>query len=131
MSYTIDDLHRALVKWGNAHPEREGEWDDEDDPIDDEPDNNAWHLILEALESGEKKIDLPDIGTLHLAESFGGEGEGDRYWFAFSITDANGQQRWFRRDGWYASHYGGEYEGPTTEVHPVQTIITVYQELKK
>lgn len=69
---------------------------------------------------------LPGIGRAVIVDEFGGEGQGDQYWLVFKVTEADGTERLFRRNGWYASYSGGEYDGPTEEVQPVQKTITVY-----
>lgn len=71
-------------------------------------------------------VEFPGIGRIEMVESFGGEGEGDQYWFVFKITDADGNVRFFRRNGWYASFNGGYYDGPTEEVKPAEKTITVW-----
>lgn len=66
------------------------------------------------------------FGRATLVEAFGGEGSGDQYWFVFKITNP-GDERLFRRDGWYASYEGGEYDGPTEEVKPVVRPVTFFE----
>lgn len=69
---------------------------------------------------------LPNIGWVTIVDYFGGEGEGDQYWFVFQVEDADGT-RLFRRNGWYQSYDGGHYDGPTEEVKPVEKTITVFE----
>ncbi|OHU63987.1 hypothetical protein [Mycobacteroides chelonae] len=66
------------------------------------------------------------FGHIEVVDSFGGESQGDQYWFVFKITDDNGGVRYFRRDGWYASFDGGYYDGPTNEVVEQEKTITVW-----
>lgn len=42
------------------------------------------------------------------------------------MLDEAGDERLFRRNGWYASYSGGYFEGPTEEVAEAQQLITVY-----
>jgi hypothetical protein len=61
-------------------------------------------------------------------EEYGGEGQGDDYWFVFSIHNADSPTRktYWKIYGWYASHAGGELEY-ITEVKPVQVTRTEWQ----
>ncbi|WNM66297.1 hypothetical protein SEA_CULVER_17 [Gordonia phage Culver] len=80
--------------------------------------------------SEKQGVDIPGIGNAVLAESFGGEGQGDKLWFVFKITDDTGEVRYFRKNGWYQSYSGGEYDGPTEEVEPAEKTITVWNKKK-
>jgi hypothetical protein len=55
-------------------------------------------------------------------ENFGGEGKGDDTWVVFQL----GTQL-FRKSGYYASHYGTDWDGPLEEVRPVQKMVTFYE----
>lgn len=56
-------------------------------------------------------------------ENYGGEGQGDDYWVVFSIKK-EGDEKYFKWDGWYASHDGGYLEN-LYEVTP--TVVEVIQ----
>lgn len=43
-----------------------------------------------------------------------------------SVTIKIGDQ-YFRKEGYYASHYGYDWDGPLREVVPVEKIVTVYE----
>ena len=43
-----------------------------------------------------------------------------------SVTIKIGDQ-YFRKEGFYASHYGYDWDGPLLEVVPVEKIVTVYE----
>jgi hypothetical protein len=118
MSYTIDDIGAAV---GRLHDE---DWDEE---YHDDASNTAWDSFCEAISWGDKVAILPNIGTARIVDDFGGEGSGDDFWFVFTITDEHDQVRTFKRNGWYASHDGGYYEGPTEEVHGVDKVVTVWE----
>jgi hypothetical protein len=55
-------------------------------------------------------------------DDFGGEGQGDDIWVVIRV----GTQL-FEKSGYYASHYGSDWEGPFTEVQAVQKTVTVYE----
>lgn len=54
--------------------------------------------------------------------SFGGEGQGDSLWVVVQV----GTQL-FRKSGYYASHYGSDWDGDFTEVRASQKTVTVYE----
>jgi hypothetical protein len=55
-------------------------------------------------------------------ERTGGEGQGDYASVVFQVGT-----QFFRKEGYYASHYGYDWDGTFSEVSPVQKTITVYE----
>lgn len=50
--------------------------------------------------------------TVEYVDGYGGEDCGREYWSVYSFTDnKTGEKVYVKFDGWYASHYGREYEG--------------------
>lgn len=75
---------------------------------------------------------LDEVGELSVGEDIlraeaqhGGEGEGDQYWFVFSV-ERGGEKYYFRWDGYYASCDGGHYEN-FSEVKAKQKTITIFE----
>lgn len=68
---------------------------------------------------------VPGLGTVSMEASFGGEGQGDDYWFVLKIEDGD-DTVYVRQDGWYASHVGGEYDGEFSKVDAKEKTILVY-----
>lgn len=64
--------------------------------------------------------------TLKCVEDFGGMDMGSERYVVFSMTDETGT-RYFRKDGFYQSHYGTDWDGEFREVKPVEKTITVYE----
>lgn len=58
--------------------------------------------------------------------SIGGEGEGDYRAIVFSIDS-----RLFRMSGYYASHYGTEWDGDLEEVEAYEKTVTDYRPVKR
>jgi hypothetical protein len=58
-------------------------------------------------------------------DSYGGEDQGSDYWRVYTFTDGM-QVVFIKFEGWYASHYGVDYQG-WKFVTPQQKTITVYQ----
>lgn len=104
------------VTYGGKHPRTY----DYPDTYED-----GWDSVKEY--SYNEGYDTP-IGLLKYVDEFGGEDQGSSYWFVFSLTQ-EGLTRTFKRHGWYASHDGGYYDGPTTEVKPVEKTIVVWEDV--
>lgn len=64
--------------------------------------------------------------TIKCLEDFGGMDMGSERYVVFSMTDETGT-RYFRKDGFYQSHYGTDWDGEFREVRPVEKTITVYE----
>lgn len=69
---------------------------------------------------------------LKLVDNFGGEDQGSEWWWVFSITDQEGNTVHTRLDGWYASHYGSEWEDTEAfyEVETAEKTITYWRAKK-
>jgi hypothetical protein len=74
-----------------------------------------------------EELDIPGVGTLRRVADFGGEGQGDDFWVVFSITDAEGGVRYFKKPGYYASYDGGYLDGDLLEVRPVERVVAFYE----
>lgn len=83
--------------------------------------------LLEFLEASRTRgVVIPDFGIAHLVEQYGGEGQGEQYWFVFKlVTDPH--ERYFKVDGYYASYDGGYYD-EIYEVFPKQVTVTQYEQ---
>lgn len=79
------------------------------------PDEGFWGLTrwgdFEELSNGQHVRIAGVDGPISLVESYGGEGMGDERWLVLKVGD-----RHFRKNGWYASHYGSSWEGDFEEV---------------
>ena len=73
------------------------------------------------------KTNYKEFFNLKELNRYGGEGCGDSYWFVFSLEYEN-EKKYFRRNGWYASYNGYEWND-YEEVKPVETTICVYESL--
>jgi hypothetical protein len=63
-----------------------------------------------------------EIEVETIADDCGGEGHGENVWLVIKVGD-----QLFEKTGYYASHYGTDWDGDFTEVHPVEKTITVYE----
>lgn len=134
MSYTIADIEELVEQTGWDYTYRRG----------DTERVSGWTEFMEYVHVSRKRWNsdtrgydpIPEseieyrhfegFGRIEVVDSFGGEGQGDQYWFVFKVTDDNGEARYFRRDGWYASFNGGYYDGPTEEVVAQEKTIQVW-----
>ena len=78
---------------------------------------------LEDVFSYSEAKQLPSY-TIKMEESYGGEGQGDDYWFVLSITESAilGEDLkdsiYIRFNGWYSSYNGTEWDGGFSIVYP-------------
>lgn len=81
-------------------------------------------LSERSCEDGES-IKINDIYSLTIADSFGGEGQGDQYWFVFSVDKDGVAESFWKVPGWYQSYNGGEYEfNGVHEVESREVVVT-------
>lgn len=58
----------------------------------------------------------------------GGEGNGDETWVVVQVTDVEtGDVTYYRKNGYYSSFDGTDWDGSFTEVTPSERTITVYE----
>ena len=66
---------------------------------------------------------VPSLGAyVTVVESFGGMDKGTTRWIVYKVGN-----RLFRKNGWYASHYGSEFDGDFSEVRAREKMVTVYE----
>jgi hypothetical protein len=99
-----------------------------EDPEDQYDDDWAGWMAVEECSYGDGH-ETP-IGHLSLVDQHGGEGQGDQYWIVVRLTQGD-VSRTFKKEGWYASHHGHEFDGfnsdTFSEVSQVQKTITVWE----
>lgn len=91
-----------------------------DDEFGDEFGDVDWHEMSWQSE----RVDLGDL-RFRTVENYGGEGQGDRYWFVFEVEYAD-QIVHYRVSGYYASYDGGYYE-EIQIVTPKDKMIVVWE----
>jgi hypothetical protein len=60
-----------------------------------------------------------------VVDSYGGEDQGSDYWCVWKFSKDN-EECFIKFQGWYASHYGTEYQGYKF-VTPAQKTVIVYE----
>ena len=105
MSFTSKEIEKAISDY------------EEENGLEDSYEQVFKSLISE----DEAEYDIPGIGKVEYAESYGGEGQGDEYWLVIKVG-----KQFFRVNGWYSSYEGGELDGTLEEVMPKQVVRTEY-----
>lgn len=82
-------------------------------------DDESWYVLEETGQSVELRGEKVEIVPV---ANYGGEGKGEERWVVARIGT-----QFFRKDGYYASHYGTDWDGEFYEVKPVEKTITVYE----
>jgi hypothetical protein len=111
--------------------------------LDGEDEYSNWDELDDALKGPYESIEDPTtphghryergpapvfpFGTVKVVQNFGGEGQGDRQWIVVKVTSPDGEEQFFRQDGYYSSYDGGEWDGSFDEVKAVQRTVTFYE----
>jgi hypothetical protein len=83
----------------------------------------SWHDVQDHFSTA---TEVEGLGTVETIDSDGGEGQGEVIYFVLKISDGD-TVRYFRKDGYYASHYGTDWDGSFAEVSAVQRTVTFWE----
>jgi hypothetical protein len=73
-------------------------------------------------------VELEGIGRVESILTEGGEGQGEKLYMILRLTTPEGDEQFFRADGYYSSYDGRDWDGAELyAVRPVQKTITVYE----
>jgi hypothetical protein len=110
---TVEEIGRALKNhtWGEEGAK---------------PGAYSWGYWCE-IEGDEAGENVPGVGTVKVLEDFGGEGQGEIRYYIFEITDLEGEIKLYKKDGYYASFHGTDWDGGFYEVVAREKVITVYE----
>lgn len=124
MTYTVDQLEEIIEGSGWLHT-----YTPYNSNVPKTYGTSGWGELVEALFWTTKSVNvIPDIGSLIGVEDHGGgEGSGEERWYVFSVTAEDGNVRHFRKNGYYASFVGSEFDGAFEEVQPAERTITVWE----
>ena len=96
------------------------------DIIFEELDKSSLKCMMQEYCEGDAQTALDNqLISWKVEDSYGGEDQGSDYWCVWKFSKGN-EQCFVKFYGWYASHYGTDYQGYKF-VRPVQKTITVYQ----
>jgi hypothetical protein len=94
--------------------------------IFEELDESSLKCMMQGYRVGDAETALDNQQIVYTVEdSYGGEDQGSDYWCVWKFSK-DGQECFVKFYGYYASHYGTDYQG-WTFVTPQQKTITVYQ----
>lgn len=60
-------------------------------------------------------------------ETSGGEGQGDHQHIVFKTTDVLNDVQYWKKEGYYNSYDGGEWDGDFGQVTPIERVVTFYE----
>jgi hypothetical protein len=103
MTYTAREVEHAVEEHDDFDGWGEIKW------------TNTGDVALTVTLNGES-VDVTKVAD------YGGEGQGDEIWVVVQVGD-----QLFRKDGYYASHYGSDWDGDFDEVFAHEKTITVYE----
>ena len=112
MSFTLDELKNALENYENENFDTSDFY------------HSVGYAKAEATSKWDGPQEIPGIGLAYGVETFGGEGQGDDIWVVFKVI---GDDRLFRKRGYYASHYGTDWDGALEEVEAFEKVVTDYR----
>lgn len=134
------DLFRAESPHASYHEGPRYEDFKHNEPVDHQEflDDASYDSFLGALDASDRGVLIPNIGQAFRVTQFGGEGEGDQYYYIFKVLSydtpdqlpSNGAEvvaeRFFKVSGYYASYDGGYYD-ELFEVKPVEKPVTFWE----
>lgn len=74
---------------------------------------------------GRKEYDLGEFGVAqYLDGETGGEGSAEYIWQVWQVTDGEGNVQFFKKEGYYMSYDGSNWDGELFEVEPYEKTVT-------
>lgn len=129
--YTKDEVERALLPYVGGYFDDMTEEEEAAAELHDSEDGEGWDgleykLKGKYLSEGESALTQVTIrgerAPISFVADFGGQGQGDEIWIVFKVGD-----QLFRKEGYYASHYGSDWDGDLCEVEAVERTVTFYE----
>lgn len=123
MTQTAQEIERAIDAWIETSPEVLTDWS-----TSYKYKIESWSDLISYAEdeapkakNGLRWMTIPGVdGAIRLKLRTGGEGQGEESYAVFELTGVPDCPRYFRREGYYASHDGFYYDGGFNEVSPVE-----------
>lgn len=86
----------------------------------------SWDEFEELLYDRMPSV-VPGLGVVTpLVVDGGGEGHGEHCELVFKLTGDDGTDQYFKKNGYYASFHGTDWDGSFYEVTPTEKTVTVY-----
>jgi len=131
VTYTVSELADALDSWTHEEPRsytnRLGE------TVNYTNTYVGWYGLDDYFEMDHPAFDLPGFGNVRAVEiDSGGEGHGENIHMIFAVQGPDdGEPRFFKKEGYYASFSGSTWDGDFYEVERSLELVTVYKKVKK
>lgn len=120
----VRDVERALAKFGYEEGPDVFEEEFPEHPSYGSYDTE-WDELSYMLDK-KGGVDVPGLGLVEKVDDYGGEGQGDDLWFVIKVTFPVGDDKFYRKSGYWVSHDGSYWDGEFEEVTPKQKTITVW-----
>lgn len=76
---------------------------------------------------GDRPEEIADLGTVTVVDTVGGsEGDGESQFVVIKVAQGE-TVRYFKKEGYYSSYGGSDWDGEIRSVWPSQKTITVYE----
>jgi hypothetical protein len=83
--------------------------------------SDFWH----EAHYGKEDYDLGEFGVAkYVVGETGGEGSAEYIWQVWSVTDGEGNTQFFKKEGYYMSYDGSNWDGSLFEVVPFEKTVT-------
>lgn len=115
MTYIASDVEAALVR--NIAPDEDTEY-------------GAPNYVWGEYQWGSTKPFVVDgiDGTIEVVDTAGGEGQGDHAHIVFKVVTVDGDEQYFKIDGYYSSYDGTDWDGSDLfEVRPIERTVVFYE----
>lgn len=91
----------------------------------------GWYQWSELADCEHEPVAVEGAGSVEVVHGeTGGEGAAEHCEMVFKVTAGDGTVRFFKKEGWYQSFNGTEWDGDFFEVEPALRTITVYNAIK-
>lgn len=123
MSLTLEQVENLLVAVNNEDSKAKS-WRDHWDSVSD----LEWSTIEDIFDYNGGKT-FTTHGRTISGEDFdtGGEGHAEEVYMVFKTIDIDGAVQYWRKDGYYASYAGSEWDGDLREVELVERTVVFYE----
>lgn len=110
---------RYIERYGSDYVYEPELW--EDGEVD------SWYDIEEIFGGKDVSFTIDGIKVEAVEFDTGGEGHGEDIYMVFKTTDADGVVQLWRKDGYYASYDGDNWDGDFRKVDAVERVVVFYE----
>lgn len=88
---------------------------------------DSWYELEEIFGGADVSFNIDGIKVEAAEFDTGGEGHGEDIYMVFKTTDKDGVVQLWRKDGYYASYDGDNWDGDFREVKAVERVVVFYE----